>query len=154
MDALFYEVPKVVNASGTSVTNTGATPLLVPASQVYLLPGEAGEGLTFRFRLAGSKTGTNAVWTLTLVLSGTAIFTLACDGTAAVDWVADLTCRFNNGASQRTMGTIQQLTEDSSAGYEAGTVNVTGGGVLGVYLTTHSSDVITIDLITVERWVK
>lgn len=155
MDALFYEVPKVVAASSTTLTDATVAGTAIPASIINLLPGEAGEGLTFRFTLAGTKTGTNAAHIIYTYLGSTAIQTLTADDTTAVEWMATIVVRFSSGAAQKVMGMLSKDTADPDVSYDAGTTSAIGGNTLKLVLAAgHTSDSVTCELITVERWVK
>src|SRR5574343_947923 len=154
LDARFNEVVKVVNASCTQ-TSTTTTAALVQGSKVVLEAGEVTDGLTFRWSLAGTKTGTNTAHTVTLVIDSTTVMTLTSDDATAVDWTAVFIMRCYGGAVQKIMGTMNSNTTDCESDYAAGTSNLRPGATIAVYITSgNGSDTVTSELCITERWIK
>lgn len=152
LDARFKVVKGIANQSCTTTTIASATATLIKGSTVNLLPGEAGSGLAFRYKLAGTKTGTNAAHTVALYLGSTAVCTSTADDTSAVDWVAEFTIIFTSSATQRVMATMLSDTADPDVQYDTGTTNCSAGIAMTLKATSHASDSLTIDMITVEKW--
>ncbi len=152
LDARYKVTPSIVQQTCTQTTIASATATAVTGSKVTIQPREAGDGLTFRFRCSGTKTGTNAAHVISLYINSTAVCALTADDATAVDWVAEFTLVFVNVAAQKVMGTISSDTTDCGADYAAGTVDCSAGATIQLYGTSHASDSLTIELVTVERW--
>lgn len=153
----FTNAVHVVNASCTQRSNATTTSAEVYGSRVALNPGEAQDGLTFRWTLAGTKTGTNAAHTIELysTLSGTPLMTLTADDATAVDWTGGFILRCYGGAVQKVMGTMPSNTTDFECDYAAGTAALKDGAELWVGVTSgHTSDTVTTEMCITEAWVK
>lgn len=152
LDARFKVTPSIANQSAKQTTPTTAVLTEVVGSKVYVHPRQAGDGLTFRWRLAGTKTGTTAAHTVALYINGTAVLTLTADDNTAVDWVADITVIFVNISAQKAMGTLLSDTADPDVDYAAGTVDCSSGATLSIKTNTTSTDTVTHEMVTVEKW--
>lgn len=153
----FSNAVHVINASCTTQTNATTTGLEVYGSRVTLNPGEAQDGLTFRWNVAGTKTGTNAAHTLSLysTLSGTPLMTLTADDNTQVDWTAEFILRCYGGAVQKVMGTMASKTTDCECDYAAGTAGLKNGAELYLAVAAgHTSDSVTTEMCVTEAWVK
>jgi hypothetical protein len=153
LDAKFKHTSAVVQQTATTTTIASGTATVIKGTKVYINPREAGDGLTFRYKLAGTQTGTNAAHVITLYLGSTAVCALTADAATAVDWVAEFTIIFVNTKAQKVMGWHLQDTEDAEVNYAAGTVDCSGGITMAVYGTSHSSDSLACEMVTVEKWV-
>jgi hypothetical protein len=151
----FQNAVHVVNASCTQLTVDDAAAAEIYGSKVTLLPGEAADGLTFRWSLAGTKTGTNEAHVVNLMssLSDTPLLTLTADDTSAVDWTATIIMRIYGGALQKIMGFMSGNTTDCECDYAAGTASLKDGAKLFLTLDGHTSDSVTAEMCVVESWV-
>ena len=147
----FKVTPSIVNMTGTATTIATATATLIAGTSINIKPREAGSGMAFRFKLAGTKTGTNAAHTVVLYLGSTAVNTLTADAATAVDWMAEFTIIFTNFTAQQTMGMLLVDSEDPEVNYAAGTVDCSGGVNMYLMATSHASDSLVIQMATVER---
>jgi len=152
MDARFKVTPSIVNMTATTTTIASATASLIKGTTINLQPREAGDGLTFRYKLGGTQTGTNAAHVIALYIGSTAVSTLTADAATAVDWTAEFTITFVNHTAQKVVAWHLQDTEDPDVSYDAGTVDCSGGATMCLKGTSHGSDTLTIELVTVERW--
>lgn len=152
LDARFKVVSGVVRQSATQTSISSATATHVKGTTVNLHPGEAGDGLTFRYTLAGTKTGTNAAHTVALYIGSTAVCTSTADDTSAVDWQAEFVVMFVNKAAQKVTARMLSDTADPDVQYDAGTVNCSAGISMDLRATSHASDTLTIEMVTVEKW--
>ena len=152
LDARFKATVGLVNQTATATTIASATASLIKGTTVYINPREAGQGLTFRYKLSGTQTGTNAAHVIALYLGSTAVCTLTADAATAVDWFAEFTIVFVSHAVQKVMGWHIQDTEDAEVNYAAGTTDCSGGITMAVYGTSHGSDSLVCELVTVEKW--
>lgn len=153
LDERFGVVPQIVAAGGTQVSQAGADTSAVTESKVNV-PSKPPAGLTYRFKLAGTKTGANAAHTVTLVLGSTTLQTLTADAATAKDWVAEFTVRFNSANVQKVMGLLSGDELDAICEYDAGAVDCSAGAALQCKVTSgHASDTVTAEMVTVERWV-
>jgi hypothetical protein len=152
LDARFKVTPGIVNQTATTTTIASATATVITGTKVYINPREAGNGLTFRYKLSGTQTGTNAAHVITLYLGSTAVCALTADAATAVDWFAEFTIVFVSHKVQKVMGWHLQDTEDAEVNYAAGTVDCSGGITMAVYGTSHASDSLACELVTVEKW--
>ena len=155
LDARFKLTKAVVSQSATQ-TDTGvtATAKVVVGSTVNLHPREAGNGKTFKWTLGGAiGAGTNAVAVVKLLANGTAIATSTMAQSDAKDWFCEIICVCVTSAVQKCISFMAQQGEESAAAYDAGTVDLSGGGTL--YLTIESgnaSDSIQAEVCIVEMW--
>lgn len=152
IDDRFFVTPKIVKQTATTTTIASTTATAITGMTINLHPGEASAGLTYRFTIAGTATGTNAAKTILLVINGTTVQTLTADAATAVDWMAQLTLVFTGGATQRCFGYHLQDTEDPDVQYDTGAVNTQGGAVIQLQATSHGSDSLTINMGIIEMW--
>jgi len=146
-------VPKVVKASCTQYETSSTTAKNIAECNVNI-PAKPPVGLTYRVRLTGTKTSTNAAHTVTLLINSTTVMTLTADDATAVDWVAEFLIRFTGPKSQKCMGWMISNTTDGESDYAAATVDLTAGGTLKPYVTAgHGSDTVTCEMCIVEEWV-
>ena len=153
----FQNAVHVINASCTQRSNATTTALEVYGSRVTLHSGEAQDGLTFRWNVAGTKTGANAAHTLALysTLSGTPLMTLTSDDATAVDWTAEFILRCYGGAAQKVMGRMTSDTTDCECDYAAGTASLKDGAELYLAVAVgNTSDTVTTEMCITEAWVK
>ena len=149
----FSVIPEIVAAGNTQYSAAGATTTDVTESTVKV-PDKPPAGLTYRFKLSGTKTGANAAQVIHLKLGATQVASLTADAGAAVDWVAEFTIRFTNPTNQKIMGTLLEDTADAEAAYTAGTVDCSAGAPLLVQVqSANASDTVTCEMVTVERWI-
>ena len=150
----FATIPEIAAAGCTQYTEGDASALKV-ADGLVNVPQKPTAGLTYRFVLAGTKTGANAAHTVTLVLGGTTLMTLTADAATAVDWMAEFVVRFVDATNQKVMGRLSSSGLDAIADYAAGTVDCSAGNDLCPYITAgNSSDEVTCEMVTVEKWIK
>ncbi len=152
IDQRFSVTPKIVKQMATTFTLASATATAITGMKLYLHPGEANAGLTYRFTMAGTKTGTNAAHTIIVDINGTTIMTQTADAASAVDWMSQITLVFTGGATQRCMGLLISDTEDPDVQYDAGTVNTQGGATITLKATSHGSDSLTVNFGIIESW--
>jgi hypothetical protein len=152
IDQRFFVTPKIIKQTATTTTIATGTATNITGMRIVLHPGQAGDGLTFRFTLAGTQTGTNAAHTILLVINGTTVQTLTADAATAVDWTAEFVLVFTGGATQRCIGKHFQDTEDPDVQYDTGAVNTQGGATIQLQATSHASDSLTVDLGIIEMW--
>jgi len=146
-------IPEIVAGSNTQYSEATVATEACPKSRVNV-PNKPPSGLTYRYKLGGTKSGANVAHTVLLVLGGTTVMTLTADDATAVDWVAEFTIRFTDPKNQKVMGHMISNTTDGESDYAAGTVNCTAGAVLEVKITNgHTSDTTTLEMLTCEKWV-
>jgi len=81
--------------------------------------------------------------------------TLTADDATAVDWVAEFVIRFIDATNQKVMGWMISNTTDGECDYASGTVDCSAGNDLCPYITAgNSSDTVTCEMVTVEKWIK
>jgi len=154
LNNVFYDVVRVVNAScvQTSTVNTAAA---VQGSKVTLEAGEVRDGTTYRWQVAGTLTGGNAAFLLTLVVNGATVLTLTSDAATAADWAATIVLRCYGGAVQKIWGSMTNNSEDPEVDYAAGTSDLRGGATMQLFVTSgNSGDTVTSEVCTVETWIK
>jgi hypothetical protein len=118
------------------------------------VPARAPAGLTYRFKLGGTKTGTDAAHTAILVLNGTTVMTLTSDDSSAGDWFAEFTIRFADSNNQKIMGEMHSKSDDYDVDYAATTINCTIGATLEAKIGNgHTSDITYCEMLTVEKWI-
>jgi len=149
----FGVTPEIVAGSNTQYSEALAATEACPASRVNV-PAKPPAGLTYRYKIGGTKTGANIAHTVILVLNGATVMTLTCDDGSAGDWFAEFTIRFADSKNQKIMGEMHKNTADYEVDYAAGTEDCTAGGVLEFKITNgHTSDVTTCEMLTCERWI-
>ncbi len=116
------------------------------------VPAKPSPGLTYRFKLAGTKTGANAAMSVVLKLGSTAVMTIAADDGTAVDWYCEFTIIFEAANRQRVMGFFLADTADPGVDYAAGTVDCSAGvQLMAQVISGHASDTVTCNIVTVEK---
>lgn len=154
LDARFGVTPEIVAGSNTQYSEASNDTVENCLASRVRVPAKPPAGLTYRYKLAGTKTGANDNHTVLLVLDGTTIMTLTADDGTAVDWVAEFTVRFTDSQNQKVMGYMVANTCDGEVDYAAGTVNCTAETVLEVRITnTDASDTTTVEMLTGEKWI-
>jgi len=149
----FGVTPEIVAGSNTQYSEALAATEACPASRVNV-PAKPPAGLTYRYKIGGTKTGANIAHTVILVLNGATVMTLTCDDASAGDWFAEFTIRFTDSKNQKIMGEMHKNTADYEVDYAAGTEDCSAGGVLEFKITNgHTSDVTTCEMLTCERWI-
>ena len=147
-----FITPMSIARIGTVSTPAAASATVKVAASEVLVPAKPPENLTYRFKLAGTKTGANAAFTMTLVLGTTTLMTLTDDDGSAVDWAAEFVIIFKNSAVQKVFGTLLLNTADPEVDYAAGAVNCGNGLPLFVnVISGHGSDTVTCEMVTVEK---
>ena len=150
----FGVTPEIVAGSNTTYTETSNDTVENCLASRVTVPGRPPAGLTYRYKLAGTKTGANDNHTVLLVLNGTTLMTLTADDGTAVDWVAEFTVRFTDSQTQKIMGYMVANTCDGEVDYATGAVDCTAETVLEVRITnTDASDTTTCEMLTCEKWV-
>ena len=150
----FAAAVHVINASATQRSVDDGVAALVYGSDVVLEVGAAGNGLGFRWNIAGTKTGTNEAHTVNLMssLSSTPLMTLTADDTTAVDWTAQFILYCYGGAVQKIMGSMDSNSLDAESDYAAGTASLKGGATLYVTIDGHANDTVTSEMCILEAW--
>ena len=149
----FSATPEIVAGSNTTYSEATVATEACTDSRVNV-PAKPQAGLTYRYKLAGTKTGTNVAHTVLLVLNGATVMTLTADATSEVDWFAEFTIRFADSKNQKIMCEMHQDSEDYDVDYAAGTEDCTAGGTLEVKITNgHTSDITTCEMLTCEKWI-
>ena len=149
----FSATPEIVAGSNTTYSEALVATEACTDSRVSV-PAKPPAGLTYRYKLAGTKSGENIAHTVLLVLNGATLMTLTADDATEVDWFAEFTIRFADSKNQKIMGEMHKNTADYEVDYAAGTEDCTAGGVLEFKITNgHTSDVTTCEMLTCERWI-
>lgn len=153
IDERFGVTPEIVAGSNTQYSEALVATEACPASRVNI-PAKPPAGLTYRYKLAGTKSGENAAHTVLLCLNGATVMTLTADDATEVDWFAEFTIRFTDPKNQKIMGEMHVDTADFDVDYAAGTEDCTAGGVLEFKITNgHTSDITTCEMLTCEKWI-
>jgi hypothetical protein len=150
-----FKITKAIVSQSATTTDTGvsSTEKVVIGSRVYLQPGEAGNGKTFKWTLGGTKTGTAGNPTVKLYANGTAIATATLAQKNAVDWFCGLTCACTTPTGQKCISFMSQQGEETAAAYDAGTADLSRGGTLYLQIGSgHGSDSIQAEVCIVEMW--
>jgi hypothetical protein len=151
LDERFKSVPGIISQSCTQTSTVNADKDVVGSS--IDVPAKPLAGTAYRIKMAGTKTGANAAFTLDLHLAGTNLITLTSDDASAVDWSAEFMVIFVDAKNQRVMGTLDSNTTDCEVDYAAGTVDCTAGGELKAVLASgNAGDTVTVEMVTVEAW--
>lgn len=144
----------VYKTSGATSETSSTTAKAIDGSTVSLLPKEACDGMVIEWMAAGTKTNANAAHTVTLVGNGATLLTLTADAATASDWVAKITLRFTNPASQKLIGELILDTEDPEINYAAATTDFSGGGQIIMYVTAgNASDVLDSEMCIVKKYI-
>ena len=116
-----------------------------------VVPAKPPQNLTYRIKLAGTKTGANAAMLVKLKLGSTTVMTLTADDATAVDWVAEFNLMIVNSHNQKISGLFLANTADPEVDYAAGAVDLSAGAELVPQITSaHASDTVTCEMCTVE----
>lgn len=153
LDARFKVVPGMVKMSATTTTIASATATHIKGTTIDIPSGLAGDGLAVRYRVAGTKTGTNAAHVIACYVDGTAVLTLTQSAATAVDWMAEITVFWVNKAVERSYGLLIGHGLGLVTDYATGSVNCSAGVSVDLRGTSHASDSLTIDMVSVESWI-
>ena len=154
LDERFKVVPGIIAASSTQYSEALAANEDILESKVEV-PSRPPVGLTYRFKMSGTKTGANGAMAVILKLGATAVCTLTAPGNTADDYIAEFTIRWTSTNAQKIMGTLVTNAVAAVVDYADGTVNCSAGSELMLQITNaHTSDVVYCNLVTVESWVK
>ena len=139
-----------VAAGVAETTEADNTAKDVSGSSVNV-PNKPGPPLTYRYKLAGTNTGTNGSIQVLLVLGATTLMTLTAEATTASDWIAEFIVTFKDHKTQKIMGSLLQEAEDTAVDFADGTVDCTAGGVLKAQVKAgHADDSITCEMCIIE----
>lgn len=136
-------------ASTVQTSISSATARRISGSSIAVQP-KPGPPLTYRINLAGTKTGTNAAHTVTLVLGNTVVMTLTADDTTAVDWTAEFIITWKDHKNQRILGRMQSNGLDCECDYAAGTVDCSNATEMHCAATSHASDTLTCEMVIID----
>jgi len=138
-------------SSGTTQTSQAAAGTSDVTGGSVEVEAKPGPPLSYRFNLAGTKTGANAAAVIHLKLGATQVCSLTQDAGAAVDWAAEFIINFKDAKNQRIIGKLFEDTGDAEINYAAGTVDCTAGAVLKAQIESgHASDTVTCEMVTIE----
>ena len=147
----FLEPVSVAAATMTQYSATNTTTDIAEAKVV--IPSKPPAGLTFRVKLAGTKTGANAAMIVHLKLGATQVLSLTADDVTAVDWTVEIILRLKTPKAQKVSGRLLANTADPSVDYADGTVDVSAGAILVPQIQSqHGSDVVYCEFCTIETW--
>ena len=145
----FFELVLGLKSIWTAYTATNETTDIAAAK--VIVPAKPPAGTVYRVKLAGSKSGANAAFTVTLKLGATQVITLTSDDGSAVDWCAEIMLMITSSNTQKVYGSLLLNTADPEVDYAAGTVDLTAGAELVPQITSgHASDTVTCEMCTVE----
>jgi hypothetical protein len=142
-----------VEAAGcTQVSQAGAGTADVTQGKINI-PAKPPAGLTYRIKMAGTKTGANAAMLVKLQIGATTVLTLTADDSTAVDWVAEIMLMICDTKNQKASGHLLANTTDVEADYAAGTVDLSAGAAMVPQITSaNAGDTVTCESVTVESW--
>ena len=153
LDSRFNVVPSIENAGGTQTSQAGAATSTVTGSSVNV-PNKPESGLTYRIKVAGTKTGTNAAMKVHVKLGASQVLSLTAPGNTAVDWVAEATIRFETYNVQKVAGYLLSNAAAVVADYAAAAVDCSAGAeLLAQIQSQHASDTVTAEIVSIESWV-
>lgn len=149
----FSVIPEIVAQSTreTNFTGSGTTAYVTDGS--VNVPANPPRGLAYRITCWGTKTGTNAIHMVNLVLAGTELISVEADDTTAVDWIAQILVIFHSPKVQRAAGHIASESLDCGADVADGSIDCSAGATLKLQLEKHTSDDVTCDGLVIEKWV-
>lgn len=120
---------------------------------IFTIPvGYFGPGATFRATMGGTKSGTNAAFTLATILNGDTISTATADDTSAVDWTATVILSAKTFAVQNCISKLFLDTADPDVQYDAGATNCAKESTLKFQLGGNSGDTVTVEYFLLEYW--
>ena len=153
LDERFNSVVKILAATNTQYSAANDTTDIADA-KVYV-PNKPPAGTTYRVKMTGTKTGTNAAMKVHLKIGSTQVVSLTAPGNTAVDWVAEFLIRFTDSKNQRASGSFLSNAAAVVVDYAAGTVDLSAGAALVAQIQSqHASDTVTCESCTVESWIK
>jgi len=148
-------IPMIVAQGTTQTSEAGsATTKDIAGSLVTVPKGYFEPGTTFKFTLAGTRSGTAGATTLLIAIGSTTVISIACPANTAVDWMAEFwITEHTNLKMQRCFGRFLMETEDAAVDYADGTVDVSNEVVIKARMTNASnSDVSYCNFVMVECW--
>jgi hypothetical protein len=149
----FSVIPEIVAQSTRETNFTGSGTTAYVTDGTVNVPAKPPRGLAYRVTCWGTKTGTNAIHAMNLVLAGTELISVEADDTTAKDWIAHFLVIFHNPKVQRAAAHIASETLDCGADVADGSIDCSAGGALRLQIEKHTSDDVTVDGLVIERWV-
>ena len=134
-----------------STVSSGTTAKTIAGSVIDFPPGYVGRGLVYKIILAGTKTSTNGVHTVTLLLGTTTLMTLTSEAATASDWQAQFHVMFTSGSAQKVTGWYLAQALAVACDYAVGTVDCHGGVQMKCQITPTSGDTIKCEMCLVEE---
>lgn len=121
---------------------------------VFTIPnGFFGPGATFKATMGGTKSGTNAAFTIATILNGDTIGTATADDTSAVDWTAEIILSAKTFAVQNCISKLFLDTADPDVQYDAGSTSCANkDSTLKFQLGGNSGDTVTVEYFLLEYW--
>ena len=142
----------LINQDDTTMTTSSTTAKTIAGSVVDFPPGYVGRGLVYKIVLVGTKTATNAVHTVTLLLGTTTLMTLTSAAATASDWVVEFYVMFTSGSAQKVAGRYLAQALAVAADYAVGTVDCHKGITMKCQITAgNSSDTVACEMCLVEE---
>ena len=151
-----HVVPVIISQSNTASYTGDAETIAITGSNITVPKGKFLPGATFRFTLAGSRTGTAGALTLLITIGSTTVITIACPSNTATDWLAQFTVsEHTDFANQNCTGYFMQpATTYVALDYAAATVDVSQEVIIQAKATlANASDEVYVNYVLVEYWV-
>lgn len=148
-------IPTIISQSNVASYTGDAETIAVTGSRIVVPQGFFGPGATFRFTMAGSRTGTAGAATIYIYINATSAISLAVPTNTAVDWTATfLISEHTNMANQNCFGIVHaSATVLSISDYAAATVDVSAESTIQAKLVlANGSDEVTCNYVLVEYW--
>jgi len=149
----FGVTPQIIAATTRKTVFSGSGTTVYVTDGSVNVPNKPARGLTYRVKCWGTKTGTNAVHAINLVLAGTEVLSVEAQATTAVDWVAELIVSFESPAVQRAAGWMSSEGLGAAADVADGAIDCSAGGALRLQIEKHTSDDVSIDGLIIDRFV-
>lgn len=151
-------LPCIVKQSNKQTSMSSATTKDIyiddDGNTIFTIPnGYFGPGATFRATMGGTKSGTNAAFTIATILNGTTVGTATSDDATAVDWTATIILSAKTFAVQHCISKLFSDTADPDVQYDAGAVSCANADVtLKFQLGGNSGDTVTVEYFLLEYW--
>lgn len=148
-------LPTVIAQSNVESHTGDAETIVVTGSEIVVPKGVFSPGTTFRFTVAGNRTGTAGAATFLIVINSTTAISLAIPTNTAVDYKGVFTVsEYSNFAHQHCTAQIDtSATVLSAFDYAAATVNVSEETTIEMKVTlANASDDIYVEYVLVECW--
>lgn len=142
---LFGSLPTVVAQTNTQTSVTDTTATTVTGMKILIPQHEFQPGATYKFMLAGTKSGTAGNLNVQLFLNNTSVLSLTSSSSAAGDWRFEGYVSSIGPAKQNCFGIFTQTTVASVFDYAAATVATVGDCPLKAVITQGNTDTTTVE---------